>query len=342
MAYTEQFLLKEDTGSLRLAEANAVKALEFNDRSAKGLLAQGMVQLFSAKPDDALRSFTASLEVDPENPETRIDQATVYRNVGRLEDAERVYRAVLLSRPNYWLAHNELGFVLTKQAKYKEAEDEFGQAAALVPQAALPLANLASLYLIQGKQEEAVDACNRSLKLGSTQAAWMTLGDIDFGRGKYQAALGDYTKAEALNERAHPVWRDIGDCYAMLRQPAQMKKSYAKAAELLAADLERTPKSGSMWATLAFYHAKTGEEAAAKLDLRNAEANHGTDVDSEFMIVQALVLLGRKEEALQLLLKCLDRGLAPVEVDFAPDLAGLEKDPRYIARVAALHDSGKA
>jgi hypothetical protein len=97
-----------------------------------------------------------------------------------------------------------------------------------------------------------------------------------------------------------------------------------------------------MWATLAFYQAKTGDGSAAKLAMRNAEANGGTDVDSELMIVQALAVLGHNEEALQLLLKCLDRGLAPVEVDFAPDLAGLEKDPRYIARVAALHGSGKA
>jgi hypothetical protein len=51
------------------------------------------------------------------------------------------------------------------------------------------------------------------------------------------------------------------------------------------------------------------------------------------MIVQALALLGRKEEAMQLLLKCMDRGLAPIEVDAALDLGGLRKDPRYISRV---------
>jgi tetratricopeptide (TPR) repeat protein len=335
MAYTEQFFLREDASSLQLAGANAELALKYNPKSAKGLLAQGMVLLFSAKTDAALDYFARSLKVDPGNPETRIDQATAYQSVGRLADAEKVYRAVLVDRPNYWLAHNELGFVLSKQAKYNEAADEFGEAAAVAPQAALPVANLASMYVALGREDEALEACNRSLQLGPTQAAYMTLGDIDFGKGKYQAALDDYMKGAALNERTHTIWRDIGDCYAMLGQPAEVQKSYAKAAEMLAADLVRTPKAGSLWATLAFYDAKIGDEAAVKVDMRNAAANGGTDVRSEFLIVQALAVLGQDDEAMERLLKCLDRGLSPVEVDYAVDLANLEKDPRYIARVAA-------
>jgi serine/threonine protein kinase/tetratricopeptide (TPR) repeat protein len=341
MAYTEQFLLREDASALNLAQANAERALSLNARSAKGLLARGMVELLSAKPDAALNSFAESLKVDPTNPETRIDQATVYRSVGRMEDAERIYRAVLVDRPNYWLAHNELGFVLSKQARYKEAAEQFGMASAAAPQVALPVANLALTYLTMGKQDEALEACNRSLKLGPTQAAYMMLGDFDFGKGKYQAALDDYLKGEALNEGSNAIWRDIGDCYAMLGQPEKVKKSYAKAAALLATDLERTPKSGLMWATLAFYQAKAGDAEAAKVDMRNAEANHGNDVQSEFLMVQALAVLGQKEEAMQRLLKCLDRGLSPVEVDYAVDLANLEKDPRYIARVALLHSRGQ-
>jgi serine/threonine protein kinase/tetratricopeptide (TPR) repeat protein len=342
MAYKEQFLFNDDEGSLALAKANATKALDINPFSAKAWLAEGMVQLFSARGDDALKSFARSLEIDPKNPETRIEQATVYRDVGRWADAESVYRAVLNDRPNYWLAHNELGYLLSKQAKYAEALTQFEQAAASAPQVALPLVNQASIYFILGKPDEALDACTRSLKLGATQAAYMMQGDMEFGKGHYKDALNKYTLASSLNPRLHTVWRDIGDCYGMMKQPAQMKKSYEKAAERLAEDLKRTPRSGPMWATLAFYHAKTGDEAAAKSDMRNAEANRGTDVGSELMIVQALVLIGRKEEALELLLKCVDRGLSPVEVDFAPDLAVLEKDPRYIARVAALHPGGKA
>jgi serine/threonine protein kinase/Tfp pilus assembly protein PilF len=341
MAYIEQFWFQGDTGALQLAAENVGKALKLNPKSAKGLLAQGMVQLFNADADAAMNSFAESLKVDPGNPETRIDQAQALRSVGRTEDAERVYRAVLRDRPNYWLARNELGYVLSKQARYKEALDEFGMAAAAAPLAALPVANQASSYMALGMNDEAFEACKKSMKLGPTWAAYMVLGDLDFGKGKYREALDDYTQGAKLNDRVHTTWRDIGDCYSMLGQPAQVKKSYAKAAQLLAAEVEREPKAGSLWATLAFYHAKTGDVSAAKVDLRKAESNGGTDVDSEFLLVQALTVMGQREEAMQRLLKCLDRGLSPVEVDFAVDLAGLKKDPKYIARVAGLKKNGR-
>jgi tetratricopeptide (TPR) repeat protein len=126
----------------------------------------------------------------------------------------------------------------------------------------------------------------------------------------------------------------MGNCYAALGQPAQAQKSYAKAAEILSERLVMNPNHGSGWATLAFYHAKIHDTAEAETDM--AKAQGATDVESQFMMVQALAALGKKEEALQLLLKCMDRGLAPVEVDLVPDLKGLRKDPRYLSRIQKL------
>jgi hypothetical protein len=43
--------------------------------------------------------------------------------------------------------------------------------------------------------------------------------------------------------------------------------------------------------------------------------------------------MGRKQEALKLLLWCMDKGLSPEEVNLALDLKDLRKDPRYVARL---------
>ena len=48
-----------------------------------------------------------------------------------------------------------------------------------------------------------------------------------------------------------------------------------------------------------------------------------------------MALLGKKDEALRLVLECLNRGLSRVEVDLAIDLADLRLDPRYRNRTAA-------
>jgi hypothetical protein len=98
---------------------------------------------------------------------------------------------------------------------------------------------------------------------------------------------------------------------------------------LLSETLATNPRGGSSWATLAFYHAKIGDAAHAEADIKNAEAQGANNVESRFYIVQALALLGRKEDALKLLLWCMDNHLSPVEVDLAVDLKDLRKDPRY-------------
>jgi len=65
--------------------------------------------------------------------------------------------------------------------------------------------------------------------------------------------------------------------------------------------------------------------------MENAEKYGASDVHSKFMKVQALAVLGRKQEALPLLLECMKQGITPVDVYLALDLKDLRKDPRYVA-----------
>jgi tetratricopeptide (TPR) repeat protein len=98
----------------------------------------------------------------------------------------------------------------------------------------------------------------------------------------------------------------------MLGETSLVMESYAKAAEVLSERLKTNPKRGFSWMTLAFYEAKLGRREQAESDLKTAEARGAADVESQFTKVQALALLGRREEALQLVLSCIDRGLSIV------------------------------
>jgi serine/threonine protein kinase/Flp pilus assembly protein TadD len=333
-AYILLFLAKGDAANLGLGERNAAVSLRFNPNSASGLFSEGLAFLYSGKTDAAIESFGKSHRIDPGNAEIPLYKAYAFLGLGRYKDAEQVFRDIIKERPNYWPAYDTLGWVLWRQARYNEAANAYDAAANAAPNVALPLANLGAMYIEMGKRDEGVAALNASLKRSPTDEAFLTLGDIAFGDGKYAAALDYYRGAADLSPKYDVVWSDIGNCYAALGQPAQAQKSYAKAAEVLSDRLVMTPGHGSGWATLAFYHAKIHDTADAETDM--AKAQGATDVESQFMMVQALAVLGRKDEALQLLLKCMDRGLAPVAVDLAPDLGGLRKDPRYLSRIRKL------
>jgi serine/threonine protein kinase/Tfp pilus assembly protein PilF len=336
MAYTRQFLVNHEPARLKLAQSNTSLALRYNPSSAMGMLSQAMVFLYSGKLTEALDYFSRSLKADPGNPETLLYKGQALRNAGQWPTAEQVYRDITVERPNYWPAHNELGWILYRQAKYPQSAEEFDTAATAAPQVALPLANLGSVYMYLGKRAQAIDASQRSIRLSPNEDAYITLGDIAFTDRNYKSSLENYNKAATLNPDSDITWGNIGDCYAMLRDRTNERKSYQKAAELLATSLTANPRNGPGWATLAFYNAKIGEPADAQTDIRNAETHGAKDVQSQFMITQALAVLGKKEDALKLLLACMDKGLSPVQVDLALDLKEIRKDPRYVSRVAKL------
>jgi tetratricopeptide (TPR) repeat protein len=334
IAYTRKYRILHDPATLTLARQNAEKAADANSTSATGLLSRALVYLYTGDINTAMTYFSKALKADPGNPEIMLYRAQALRNLNRWPEAEHTYREILKERPNYWPANNELGWILFRQAKYQQAADAFDAAAMAAPNVAVPLANLGSMYMELGKHDEAIDASQRSIQRSPNETAYRNLGDMAFSNGNYKVALANYQQAGSLDPKYHMIWRDIGDCYAMLGQPALVRENYAKAARLLAAVLHDNPRNGPSWMTLAFYHAKIGDAASAATDIENAERNGANDVESQFLKVQALVLLGKKEDATKLLLTCMDRGLSTVEVDFALDLKDVRKDPRYVSRVA--------
>ena len=252
---------------------------------------------------------------------------------GQLHEAVQVYDDIVARRPNYWQAYNNLGTILQLQAKYEKAAKAFAAAAMTAPAVALPMSNLGATYIELGKLDEARAALTESLKRTPNTDAYLNLGTLEFNDKKYDSARKYYQQAASIEPSYHVIWRNLGDCYAMLGETKMVTASYQKAASLLSNALHLNPLNGNDWATLAFYDAKIGNTAGVKSDIKSAEAHGAKDVDSQFLITQALAVSGKREEALKLLLWCMDKGLSPEDVDLALDLNDLKRDPRYQAHL---------
>lgn len=337
IAYIRQYYVVREAANLDLAGSNAANALFYNPHSAIGLLSQALVLVCRGKTREAQDYFKKAQQADPGNPEILFYKAWTLDRQGLLPEAEQAYRDILAVRPNYWPAYNNLGAVLTRQAKYEEAAKAFAAAAAAAPQVAQPLGNLAQTYLDLGRIDDARTALNESLRRAESEDAYLALGDLDFMQSKYNDALTDYGRAARLNPRNHLTLRNMGDCYTVLGNAKMATQYYGRAAQVLSAQLKADPKDGLGWANLAFYDAKLGNRSDAETDMENAKAHISSgDVASRFMIVQALAVLGRKKEALDLLLWCMDKGLSTSEVDLALDLKDLRNTEAYRAKVKQL------
>ncbi len=334
LAYIRKFQLGKDQAFLSLAEKNAALAVQYNSESAKGVLAAAVVNLERGKTQQAMDGFATALHLDPGNPLILLFKARAFADMAQVKEEEGVYREVVRLRPNYWLAYNDLGYCLFKQTRYQEAADAFAQGAAVAPRVALPLTNLGTAYLLMHKDKDAEDAFRRSLERAPNELAYSNMGSLAFRQGHYKKAIEDYSEAIRLNPKNHRTWRNLADSYSMVGDSKKHMESYAKGAEILSDTVRVNPKPGGNWATLSFYHAKLGRKSDAEADLKAAD-QRGLDQRGQFTKAQTLAVLGRKQEALDLVLKLIDQGLSTLDVDLALDLRQVRGDPKYRRRIAA-------
>ena len=334
-AYIRKFQLQKEPASLVLAGKNADQAVQLAPDDAQSVFSRGLVDLYIGKTQEAMDAMVRAQGLDPTNTEIIMSQAIAFRDLDRGKDAETQYRRALAQRPNYWPAYNDLGWVLYRQGRLNDSLEAFREAIVVAPAVALPLTNAGSICMMLHRRDEAKELFERSLQANPNELATLNLGNIAFEDKQYQKALDYYVKARDLNPRSHQTFRDIGDCYDVMGKRSQMQESYARAADLLAEEIKANPRLGIRWMRMAFYDAKAGRRDRVEPDIRAAEERGASDVPAQFMKAQALAVIGRKEDAVQLVLSCLDRGLSQVEVELAPDLKAVRSDSRYRKRAAS-------
>jgi tetratricopeptide (TPR) repeat protein/tRNA A-37 threonylcarbamoyl transferase component Bud32 len=329
IAYIRRFSKSGDEAALRLASKNAELAKRYNPDSASALASVGLVSLYSGKTEEAVKAFDEALRVDPGNPRVLMWEAAAFRDLGRSAEEEKVYREILEARPNFWPAYLERGYVLYRRGDRENAAKAFQDGSQVAPKVALLVTNLGSMQSLLGDDKAAEATYRKSLGVTPNEAAYRGLGTIAYKKGDYTGAIAAYREAAKIQPKTHGTWRDLGDSYAKLGNSAAMRESYTKAAELLSESLRTNPRRGGAWMTLAVYEARLGRREAAEADIRNAEARGPVDAKFTFEKAEAVAILGRKEEALGLVLDAVQHGLSTVEVELAPDLDWLRADPRY-------------
>jgi predicted O-linked N-acetylglucosamine transferase (SPINDLY family) len=156
------------------------------------------------------------------------ETALLHHRVGRLAEAERLYRQVLAVEPNHPQAMFHLGVLALQAARLDDAVAIFTRAIALVPNNAACHANLGEAQRRSGRFAEAVDSFLRAMDLNA-----------DFAEPVYGLALtllerGAIDGALACFRRAADLKPDLADVRARLT-----------AAQATADEREKTPRDRS-------------------------------------------------------------------------------------------------
>jgi tetratricopeptide (TPR) repeat protein len=125
------------------AESLLRKLVALAPTNAGAHLQLGRMLIISGKNEEAANELEAGLKLDPD-PKAERDLADLYSNMGKSEEAQKIYTTLLDSHPDDAGLHHGLGRILLKQKKFREAEQEVAKAVQLKPDLADAYGDLAA------------------------------------------------------------------------------------------------------------------------------------------------------------------------------------------------------
>lgn len=135
-----------------------------------------------------------------------VKQAQAFYGAGELAKAEHYANAIVAKHPRHLTAMQILAGVAEKRGQTTEAIEILRRSLSGASTDALPLMNLCRLYRMQRRLDEACEAGERAVAIGTLPEAYVDLGDAYSARGDFERALEAYEIAVARKPeyaRAH-------------------------------------------------------------------------------------------------------------------------------------------
>jgi tetratricopeptide (TPR) repeat protein len=172
-------------------------------------------------------------------------------------------------------------------------------------------------------------------------AAWTAVAAVVIAAGMFVArarrarAPGPPTSVYASSpgwvyyQRGAVYWKNLGDAETMLKRSAEARQAYLRARDLARARANATPLDPQAHRQLAILCAKTRDDACALKEGTRATELAPGDASIAFANAVIRCLLGRHDEALELLERAARLGYARDDIENDPDLRPLHDLPRY-------------
>lgn len=102
-------------------------SLKLKKKDINSYISLGKVYLAKGNGTDAIKSFSAALDMDPKNPEALTQKAKVYVLISNNDEGINLLNEAIASDPNYAPAYNELAEVYATMKNYPKAAENFAK-----------------------------------------------------------------------------------------------------------------------------------------------------------------------------------------------------------------------
>ncbi len=210
------------TGDLPLAEQLAQQLLESPESAYQGwghALEGTILQVVDESLELAAEHFQTALSLCPSNLHAAHCLAGTLLALGRVAEAKQVAEALAALQPHSVRVVNRMGEITWRQKRWDDAEQWFQRAERLQVFPQLTAYNMASVYLGQGDDKQAIHWCRLALERdGSFLPAHVSLAQMLEDQGKWRLALYHLHQALQIDpgdqlayRRLAQLWQAQGD-----------------------------------------------------------------------------------------------------------------------------------
>ncbi|MEN6559733.1 MAG: tetratricopeptide repeat protein [Acidobacteriota bacterium] len=185
--------------SLAFCASSQAKVQRAREKDPKYQYNLGLFYLNQSDIDNAVRYLVKSLTLDTRYYLAWNALGLAHSMRGRLDESAKAYQKCLEINPRFTEAHNNLGTVYQGMNQLDKAEEEFRRALAdlTYQNRELPYCNLARLYVLQGRLDEALDNADKAIQIKPRLAMAHNIrgqvlekkNDLDGAVSAYEAAV---------------------------------------------------------------------------------------------------------------------------------------------------------
>jgi tetratricopeptide (TPR) repeat protein len=203
----------------------------------------------------------------------------------------------------------------------------FRRVISIAPENATGYRNLAGMFLLMGRYNDAIPLLVKSLDLKPAASGYSNLGSAYYAQGRYTEAVAAMEKAVEQQPRNYILWGNLGDARGRSAQNADTAiLAWRRAADLAAEYLNTHADEPQALSSLAVYRARLHEQTSALTTA--ALARKASPRDPRVLRKSALVyeFTGRRVAALTALQQALAAGESKANIGHDPDFAALRAD----------------
>ena len=248
-AETGHFLYQQG----RLEEAVAIYESLIKWKAKSTLILGNLAAIYAQKGrySEAEELLEEALSVDQGFSEGWATLGFVQKAQDNIHGAIRAYTISLSLAPDNCYCHYNLGNALSQVGRFNEAIEAYGQALALNSQFPEALTNLGWAFLEVGKYQEAASSCVDALSITPNHfAALNNLGKAQQALGDNRSAINTFKRAIACNATSPDPFFNLGSALKSINEIKDAADAYQEALRLKPEFAEAHLNLGALYAQL--------------------------------------------------------------------------------------------